>query len=307
LRVTQGLLDARATFQRLDDARITRGWIVGVNGVDLMVRGNEEPPLCEGEKFAVRTSRLTGDVAFIAILRDATVPDANEALRRAVHADRPTMLDFGERTYIFEVLGQMCSLPSSGDPRYACEPGRILIAKAEAELRDVSPGGLGAVSLAAHCVGDIVDIVIELAHETLRFQAEVRYCRGLTSHPPSFRLGMRLTSEDRIERARWLSIVRDRSMAAIAKRLPDGEPETALLPMPEETGVPWACHVVAPNLVFPWGTTRPGRPATREGQEDLVPEAASEEESETHSATEPYDESDLWEGRSTFDFGSDAA
>lgn len=273
MRVTQGLLDARVTFQRLHDARIVRGWIVGVEGGLLTVRATDGCPLSFGEQFAARTARLNGDVAFIVILRDAALVSAEESLRAAAKADRPTMLDFGERTYIFEVLGQMIPMPPSGDPRYVCDPARVIIDGAEAELRDVSPSGLGVVTLTRHDVGEEVDVSVEGAGRPVKIKAEVRYCRQLATHPPLYRIGMHVLSADRIEQARWQVVVRERSRPRNRSRFVDDPPpivEPMPLPRPAETGIEWVFRMPDP-------------------EPEIVPEPIPE------PVTVPQEE--LWEGR----------
>ncbi|MGV3615527.1 MAG: PilZ domain-containing protein [Fimbriimonas sp.] len=242
LRVTQGLLDARATFQRLTDARIVRGWIVGVDGALLSVRAAEDLPLNAGEQFAVRTARLNGDVAFLATMVGTAPVCAQEGLRRAATSDRPTMLDFGERSYSFEVMGQVVPMPPSGDPRYVCEPSRVVIGNAEAELRDISPSGLGVTTLTRHYVGEQVTVVAENGDRPVKVLAEVRYCRQLATHPPLYRIGLHVLSADRIERARWLGVVKSRSQTKPGSRLADEPPpvvEPMPLPRPKETGLTW--------------------------------------------------------------------
>ena len=254
LRVTQGLLDARVTLQRLGDARILHGWIVGVDGVRLTVRAGDDPPVALGERFAARTARLNGDVAFLAQLTAAAPVCAEDALRRLSNAERPTMLDFGDRTYHFEILGQMLPLPASGDPRYVCEPTRVVVDGCEAELRDVSPQGMGVVTLVKLPVGIAVRVVVPGERGPLEVQAEVRYCRALASLPPLYRVGLLVRSAGRVDRARWLGVVRERSMVARRGPAPEDPPpaiEPVPIPTPEETGIEWACLAAEPAPLEP--------------------------------------------------------
>lgn len=249
MRVTQGLLDARVTFQRLHDARIVRGWILRVDGGLLTVRATDGCPLSFGEQFAARTARLNGDVAFMVVLRDAAEISAEESLREAAKVDRPTMLDFGERTYVFEVMGQMVPMPASGDPRYVCDPARVVVGGAEAELRDVSPSGLGVVTLTRHEVGERLPVSVEGSGRPVEIMAEVRYCRQLAVHPPLYRIGLHVLSADRIEQARWQVVVRERSRPSTRSRFVDDPPpmvEPMPLPRPAETGIEWVFRMPDP-------------------------------------------------------------
>jgi hypothetical protein len=254
MRVTQGLLDARVTLQRLHDARIVRGWIIGVDGSVLTVRAMDTQALELGEQFAARTARLNGDVAFLTVLRGAATVSAEDGLRVAAQSDRPTLLDFGERTYTFEVMGQMFPMPPSGDPRYVCEPSRVVVGGAEAELRDVSPSGLGVVTLARHEVGDQLEVFVEGPdgpERPVKVLAEVRYSRRLATYPPLYRVGLHVLSADRIERARWLVVVRERSRPRNRSRFVDDPPpavEPMPLPRPAETGIEWVFRAPDPVI-----------------------------------------------------------
>lgn len=283
MRVTQGLLDARVTLQRLHDARIVRGWIIGVDGGLLTVRATDSYSLEFGEQFAARTARLNGDVAFITVLRDTATVSAEAGLREAAKNDRPTLLDFGERTYIFEVLGQVVPMPPSGDPRYICEPSRVIVGGAEAELRDVSPTGLGVVTLTKHDVGDCLEVSVEGTGRPVKVLAEVRYCRQLATFPPLYRVGLHVTSADRIERARWLVVVRERSRPRNRSRFVDDPPplvEPMPLPRPEETGIHWVFSM--PDLI-------------PEILPEPIPEPVFDESAEPIPIS-VYDP-ELWEGR----------
>lgn len=241
LRVTQGLLDARVTLQRLDDARLIRGWIVRVHSAYLSVRTTEEP-IQIGERFAARTARLNGDVAFVAELREAMPHSATQNLQEAARSQRAILLDFLERVYVFEVIGEMVPMPSSGDPRYICEPTRITVGGAEAELRDVSPLGLGVVSLSPMPAGSVVPVVAEVGGKMVTVNAEVRYCRRVSTLPPLFRVGLRVLADGRLEKARWMSVVKQRSAQGYRARNLDKinlPVEPMPIPTPDETGIRW--------------------------------------------------------------------
>lgn len=241
LRVTQGLLDARVTLQRLDDSRLVRGWITGVQSAQLRIRISEEC-IREGDHFAARTARLNGDVAFIAVARESPAQCAADKIKMARNVPRAMLLDFNERVYRFDVLGEMVPMPLSGDPRYICDPTRITVGGTEAELRDVSPAGCGVVTLSPMPAGSVVSVVAEVEERLVEVMAEVRYCRRVSTFPPLFRLGLRIQAEGRLEKARWLSVVKQRSARgyrarSLDKELPPVEPLP--LPTPDETGIVW--------------------------------------------------------------------
>lgn len=317
LRVSQGLLDARATMQRLSDSKIARGWIVGVQETMINVRSTNDPPLEMGERFAVRTTRLNGDVAFIAELIGAAAPVAQDMLYRASRGDRPKLLSFGERTYTLKVIGQMYALPASGDARYQCAPSRVLVNGAEAEVRDISPEGMGIVCVAAFEAGQMVEVRLDTAIGPWIILAEARYCRAYEADPPAYRIGVHFDIEDRIEKARWMACVRDRAIFTARSRLPNFDGVTEMsVPLPEETGVTFACHTLAPELVRPWGKNG----APRAVQIDPAPPTPIEVEAppvvelveaptpapkvvdpptppaDMDGPADPYREADLWDG-----------
>jgi hypothetical protein len=263
LRATQGLLDARVTFQRLTDARIVRGWIVDVEGPTLTVRTSGEIPLREGDRFAARTARLNGDVAFLASLRSVRALSAEEGLRRAAESNRPTILDYESRAYTFEILGQMVPMPATGDPRYVCEPSRVVVGAAEAELRDISPAGLGVVTLTKHRVGERLSVQTEGEGRSVEVEAEVRYCRRLSAHPTLYRVGLRVLNANRVEHARWMAVVKNRRRSDARDRLPISEAdavEPMPIPRPEETGIAWTCLTAPEPATTPPPTPDPEAP-----------------------------------------------
>ena len=197
------LVGARASFQRLRDAKILHGWIDSIDPGQVVVKTSGSAAFQPGERFAFRTASLHGDVAFEATLVNCGGEDT--ATLVALATKGRTMLDLEEQTLTFEVAGRVLNLPLSGDPRYLCLDGSVALGTdaTEASLRDVSPGGLGVVSPVAYTRGTVLKICVFTSAGQVDAEAEVRYCRKVGEMPEAYRIGMRLGNLDRVNRARW--------------------------------------------------------------------------------------------------------
>jgi len=203
----QDLVGARASFQRLRDAKILHGWVDGLDGNFVTLKANSAVVLAPGDRFAFRSSCLSGDVAFEATLRQCGSDDGVTLL--ALASKGRTMLDLEEQTLVFEVDGRITSLPVSGDPRYLCLDGTACLGDdgVEASLRDISPGGLGVLSPSPIRRGESVRISVFTTAGRVVGDAEVRYCRKVGESPEAYRIGLKLGELDRVNRARWNSLL----------------------------------------------------------------------------------------------------
>lgn len=203
LTLHRDLVGARASFQRLRDAKIMHGWIDSIDTGQVTVKATVSAILHPGDRFAFRTACLSGDIAFEATLLNCGGED--NATLIALASKGRTMLDLDEQTLVFEVAGRVINLPLSGDPRYLCTDGSVAIGEdaTEASLRDVSPGGLGIVCPTSFARGTMLKICVYTAAGQVDAQAEVRYCRKVGEMPEAYRIGLKLGNLDRVNRARW--------------------------------------------------------------------------------------------------------
>ncbi|MGV3615529.1 MAG: PilZ domain-containing protein [Fimbriimonas sp.] len=204
LTLHRDLVAARASFQRLRDAKILHGWIDSIDGSRVIVKANVTTLLTPGERFAFRTACLSGDVAFEATLWHAGSEDT--ATLVALAAKGRTMLDLEEQTLTFEVDGRVVNLPLSGDPRYQCLDGTVTLGEdgaIEASLRDISPSGLGVLSPSPVPRGGVLRISAYTSAGQVNAEVEVRYCRKVGEQPEAYRVGLKFNNLDRVNRARW--------------------------------------------------------------------------------------------------------
>lgn len=203
LTLHRDLVGARASFQRLRDAKIMHGWIDSIDVGQVTVKASASAILQPGDRFAFRTACLAGDVAFEATLISAGSDDT--ATLVALASKGRTMLDLDEQTLIFEVAGRVINLPLSGDPRYLCTDGSVAVGDdaVEASLRDVSPGGLGIVCPVSFPRGAMLRLCVYTAAGQVDAEGEVRYCRKVGEMPEAYRIGFKLGNLDRVNRARW--------------------------------------------------------------------------------------------------------
>jgi hypothetical protein len=203
LTLHRDLVGARASFQRLRDAKILHGWIDSIDGSRVIVKTNVSALLTPGERFAFRTACLSGDIAFEATLWHSGSEDT--ATLVALAAKGRTVLDLEEHTLTFEVDGRVVGLPLSGDPRYLCLDGTVTFGNegVEASLRDISPGGLGILSPVAVPRSQVLRISAYTSAGQVNAEAEVRYCRKVGEMPEAYRIGMKFSTLDRVNRARW--------------------------------------------------------------------------------------------------------
>jgi hypothetical protein len=198
LTLTHDLIGARASFQRLRDAKILHGWIEAIEGARLLVRASLPVSLGTGEQFAFRVTGPHGDVAFEATLRTEGQTASGTRLQNSE-----------EQMLLFEAGGRMVTLPPSGDPRFRSSIGTVFLGTdgLEARVQDVSPEGLGLLVPVAFQRGQTTRVVIGTPAGEVVTEAEVRYCRKASDAPVSYRVGLYLNALDRVNRARWNTLL----------------------------------------------------------------------------------------------------
>jgi hypothetical protein len=177
------VVGARATLQRLRDAKILHGWVHAFDVAWLAVRLSASAPIAVEDRFACRIFGVGGDFSFDATLR--AVPPAEAS---------PCLIGL-------EPEGTIHVVPSHGDPRYA----RSVTGTIEGlpvTICDVSPGGVGLITEFSIRTGEVVDVCVE----GVEVRAEVRYCRRQRD-TGAYRVGLKLKELDRVTRARWTEVV----------------------------------------------------------------------------------------------------
>ncbi len=196
------LIGARASFQRLRDAKILHGWIESIDGPIVKVRAPVNSALAPGDRFAFRSACLAGDVAFEATMRGSVGDDVSALISLASKGS--SVLDLEEQTLVFEVDGRVATMPATGDPRYQCLDATLTFEEegVETSVRDISPGGVGVLSPAPVTRGVSTQVSVFTSAGKVDAQVEVRYCRRLPG-TESYRIGLKILALDRVNRARW--------------------------------------------------------------------------------------------------------
>ena len=178
-KLTQSVVDARVTMQRLQDAKILHGWVVAFDSAILVTKLTSHCDIKVDSKFACRICRQGGDISFLAL--------AAGSLGSIQH---------------FEIEGQIAIVASQGDPRYSRQLCGT-VNEFPATIVDVSPRGVGLISTVPFRVGERTQLEIE----GLEIVGEVRYCRNMRDAVGHHRVGIHLHEMGRIDRARWMEIV----------------------------------------------------------------------------------------------------
>lgn len=199
----QGLVGARASFQRHSDARMFHGHVLSIDGGSASISAAPSVVLRAGDLFAFRIVGLGGDVAFTGKLLEWWSDDTPNLV--ALAGSTVAVVDYEQQTFLFEIQGRIQSLPSSGDARFLRTHGTVSLCEGqiEASMQDMSLNGLGIISPEPLKADEVVTFRVFTAMGEVSGEAEIRYCRPIPTVPVSYRIGMRLMPLDRVNAARW--------------------------------------------------------------------------------------------------------
>ncbi len=183
-------VNTRARLQRLSDAKFFSGWVHVLTHNEVVLELTCNDTCSIGDVFGVqahgrdRTASMTARVVSI---------DGNEITMTLL--DRIRMLAQSEnaRFYVADLTGVV----------------RGPELEEEVTLIDVSTGGAAFTSPKAIERGKTVELELAVASWLVKLPAEIRYCRPEKDGSSYFRVGVTLLSLDRLDRARWISLVDD--------------------------------------------------------------------------------------------------
>lgn len=183
------VLGPRFRMQRLRDARMFAGWMVGFDGRFAHVIPLEEPTAVPGEEFFCE--------AF---------------LDGYVLAFRAASFSKGAGRIGLELTESPRRLPSTESMRVQT-PGRTALLSTsvgdfEADLVDVGTGGAAVHAPIQLQLSDPVKIAFETGAATIEAEGTVRYCRLADPEGVLRRIGIRVHELDRTTAARWRALLR---------------------------------------------------------------------------------------------------
>ncbi|MBL8086772.1 MAG: PilZ domain-containing protein [Chthonomonas sp.] len=181
-------IGTRARCQRIEDARLLRGWVVEFDQQLIVLRFDADRQLAVGERVAFELQGSSNNVFAIGEVESLEDDLVRFKLTSNLRLTSPTESVRFQATR----FGIFCDL-THGDQKY------------DMDVQDISSSGVGLVGLLNIERGTVVDIAVHSAHGTVTGKGEVRYCKPEDSHG-RFRLGIKLHIEDRISRGRWLRL-----------------------------------------------------------------------------------------------------
>ncbi len=199
---------ARATFQRLADAKILHGWTERMEGYGVVIRAALQTPLYVNDRFLFRLSGRGGDAMFKARLSSIESEDAAALVALAAQSGTGAFLDLAEQYYTFQIEGSVQMVKSETEARYSREHGSVVLdGWLEGAIKDVSEHGLGVVTQDEIAAKSMVQATIYAGMGVIEVKAEVRYCRRISENPVAYRIGLRLQDLDRLNASRWNAVL----------------------------------------------------------------------------------------------------
>ena len=179
----------RIRMQRLRDARMFAGWMVGFDGRSAQVIPLDEPTAVPGEEFLCEAF-LDG---YVLSFRAASVgKDAGRI--GLILTESPRRLPSTESMRV-QTPGRTALLSTS-------------VGDFEAELVDVGTGGAAVLAPIQLQPSDLVKIAFKSGAATIEAEGTVRYCRLADPEGVLHRIGIRVHELDRTTAARWRALLR---------------------------------------------------------------------------------------------------
>jgi len=204
----------RVRLQRFDDARIFHGWIESFSETAIDASTTTGVPVAIGDQFFVEafghgvTGTFTVEVESIRPFdmmyggRVHTICDGNvrliDAARATVRFEITSTVRFSHQ--LENVRVRVEDLPAtlkSNDDQFAV---RVL---------DIGPSGLAAIFDRVVEPRTPLELVMFTPFGDISGNCESKYCRSLSPHADSYRVGLKFTDIDRINEQRWQRFMRE--------------------------------------------------------------------------------------------------
>jgi hypothetical protein len=180
--------NVRIRIQRLSDAKFLNGWLGHIEGDEVRAQLNGTVVPEPGQTFM-----------FEASVENAVLTFQCECIR------------FVAKEAVFRITTGITKRPSSDEARVRVKDIYGTITREWEEfpfaLLDIAANGLAAQVPAPLNRGDIITLRFDSSMGEINCDGEVRYCRGIPDAEGHYRLGIRLSISNRLENARWRSLI----------------------------------------------------------------------------------------------------
>lgn len=204
MAIRKDFLHRRVRLQRLGDGRFGAGWVNEIRPNGLLVTVSLPSFFASGDRVAVD------------IYGHEEVAHTITSVARAGTQSLDLTFETDIRVY----------RPSPEEPRTPVPelPARVAHEEAvlSARVVDVSPNGIGLVSVHRVDKGATIGIQVFAEEGVIEVVGEVRYCRSIKGPREEFRLGARIQPPTRLDAAKW-----SRLLASDPMEPPTAKPQVA--------------------------------------------------------------------------------
>lgn len=179
----------RVRIQRIEDAKLFRGWVHEFTETALHITFEEVPEISINERAAFELQGHHQNVFVIGEVREIAGLVVIFRLTSNLRLSAPT------ESVRFQAsrFGVYCDLIWDDESH-------------EVEVNDISTGGVGIISPVAVDRAEVVELRFRTRTGEAICQAEVRYCRPLADDSNRYRIGCRLEFADRVSKGRWFQL-----------------------------------------------------------------------------------------------------
>lgn len=182
------LSGTRVRCQRMSDAKLFNGWVRELTETTIDVQLESTASVVLKERFAFEIYGFSQNVIVLGEVAQ-TKPDGihfrlSSNLRLTAPSESVRLRTDG--------ISVFCTIQTAADA-------------IEAEVVDVSSGGVGLLSPKELTRGDILNFKFETQYGIAEGQGEIRYCKK-SPDDDLFRVGVKLQFESRVSRGRWAQL-----------------------------------------------------------------------------------------------------
>lgn len=176
---------SRARCQRIEDAKLFRGWVKTVSETELELTFEGGCELVVGERVAAELQGHQQNCFLIGEVTNTSGTKVEFKLTSGLRLTAPT------ESVRFQAarFGLFCDLTVDGETY-------------DMEVADLSTGGVGLISPVALPKGKVVNLALHTSSGTAQGMGEIRYCKPMEGG--TFRAGVKLHFDERLSKARWI-------------------------------------------------------------------------------------------------------
>lgn len=178
----------RARCQRIEDAKLFRGWIRSFDENEIQVQFEEKVPLAPSERMAFELQGITQNIFVLGEVIEINDQVGHFRLTSSLRLSTPTESVRFQATR----FGIFCDLEYEGEIY-------------DMDVSDISSGGIGLTGAVDLPKGKSVKLQLHTSAGAAQAIGEVRYSKP-GSEEGQFRVGLKLYFEDRISKGRWAKL-----------------------------------------------------------------------------------------------------